>query len=839
MDTANEREVAVRAAVALIFVILFSFAGVSPARAAVSAETPDAVIALSPKVFQSSRLLGDFSVLIWIRPDEQTSDARNIFEIPGVLTLGTSDTGSVSAALVVQDSVGSPSTLTVDTGRPLLGGQWQVVCVSFRKALGYLDVFHSDSTGAWSDTESAGFESRAFEVDGPGVRLGQASDGTPAVVGAYGLLAIRTHSVKLSDVATLRQTRRYFSLYDYAQIGSSMNGPSGAMWMLNHAMTTLPVDYDAGGSRPQRAAVVGQPVGLHNVHVWDSSIEVDDPFERFNMVRQADEVRGFRYVSTREPPLDGWFLVDPGFAAIVYDSVPGESALAHQLATEPRRPIRVFVSSNSRAVFRDDGTGVSPGNYAQGFFDYKRAHVSGVLFRPVVRGSTNPWFGFNAVDPPAAELTSLIDSTGGAYATFARFWTGSARAPAEGPGAGLFIQRWGRYELRCRPEPGSLLVADAPLVVQAHVMAFPGASPLQWRPRRGLSQSEVGVDHDRSNFIDLDTTRVTHVFSGDDLVYNSSAISIKGQFEGLIFPGDAMYIASGPGRGQINVIRSVTHTQTRAVIEFDSPMIRWPEPDVTLRFGPWRFETLEYTFPPVADGDAHEWRGLELRPVDSGEGVPVFAYSAFRPDVNGYQFGVAGWGGNGYYPQIIFSEPAAISEWMRIAAPDLWIQVPAQQNSLPEHMSDYTALIRQAAPECEIVWAAEAAHPSGVQLGWVDYIVDHAESEGVIGIVALNRPQIGTELEQLADGHRSNLPHISARGNVKLAELWCQLLLDAAIDPCPADFAPPWHFYDFFDVQVYLAEFVSQTSLADLTGDGIIDFFDLVAYLDAFAAGCG
>ncbi|MCE7967570.1 MAG: hypothetical protein DYG94_02350 [Leptolyngbya sp. PLA3] len=821
----------------LFLVPLLLWAVVSPSMAAVRAETDGARIALASQVSPGERLqAGDFSVLLWIHPDVPTSDARGIFEIPGVLSLCTSPTGTVIGSVEVEDDQGQAISLVADSGHPLLGGEWQLLALSFRQS-GFVDIFHMDSTGLHGGIATAGELVVPLEQGASGPCLGADSQGRPALIGAYGLLVFRSHSVKAADISNIRSTRRYFAPYDLAGAGS-MNGTAGAEWMLNHAATTLPIDVDAGGVTQQRAAVMGEPAGAYNIHVYDKHDQVAEEFERFNLVRQTTDVQGFRYVSTREPPLDGFFLVDPGPFAMVYPSVPGESALAVQLVHGPRRPIRVFISSNSRAVFRDDGSGQSPGNYAHGFLDLKRSEVSGVLFRPVVRGSGGPWFGLDCVDPPRADLTELIDTASGTYASFSRFWSGSARVTSEGPGGGLFLRRWGLYEMRCGPEEGSLVTPDAPLVVEAHIMAFPGASPVQWRPRRGMWQSEVGVDEAPPQQMTLDTTRHVRIFSGDDRVINHTAMVLKGNFDGLIVPGDAMFIAAGPSAGQINIIESVTQGFTQATITFDMPLMRWPEAGVELRFGPWRFETVRYEFPPVPQGDARTWRGLYVQAINEGSGFPLFAYSAYRPDVPGLQIGVAGWGGNGYLRQLLQTEPDALLGWMQQADADLWIQVPAQQNALPENMSDFTEAIRQAAPDCEIIWAAEAAHPSGVQRGWPEYIVDHAAEEGVIGIVALNHPEVGTELEQLADGQRSNLPHISRRGNLKLAELWCELLDEAAVDPCPADFAPDWGQYDFFDVQVYLSTFVTGDPSADLTGDGIIDFFDVQRFLSLFTAGC-
>ncbi len=813
---------------------------VSSVHGAVRAESPGAVIAFGPQVSPVDRIVGDFSIVLWIHPDATTVDARSIFEIPGILSIGTNAQGFCETRLrVVEIGATDPIELVATSDTPIEGGQWQLVVLTYRKGPGILEVFLAQSGSVVTGSAQASTSAVPFQVTAEGPRLGSSSSGIPALVGAYGLLVVRSDVLKAPDAQNLSVLKRYFGPYDRdTRPNGLMSGPDGALWMLNHSVSTLPIDIDAGGGRTDRAALMDELVGSRNVHVYDDSIAVDDELERFIMVRQTIEVTDFRYVSYRDPPLDGFFLIDPGVLATIYPSVPGISPLAAQLAHYPRRPIRVMVSSNSRAVFRDDGSLLSPGNYTHGFIDARRAQTAGVFFRPPSRGGGSPWFGFDFTSAPLSSNAVILDATNGSYRQFSRFWTGSARAPSEGPGGGMFVLPLGFYEARVRPEPGSLMIADEPLVVEAVVMAFPGASDLAWKPRRGASQRDTGIDESSTQIVNLNTETYTWTFHLDDRVLNSTAFVLKGQHEGLIVPGDAMFISSGPGAGHLSIIKNLQQGITQATVEVTMPMALVPAPGSTLRFGPWHFERISYTFDPVVDGDANTWRGLHLATQLSGFGFPIFSLSAWRPDVPGYIFGVSGWGGNGYLPQILFSENDVRPIWIAESRTDLWLQVPAQQNSIPSHMADFTAEIRRGLPECEIVWAAEAAHPSGTLRSWPEFIVDNAAANGVVGISALNRQEVGSDLEQLADGHRSNLAHISGRGNVKLAQLWSDLLVEAAIDPCPADFAPPWGAYDFFDLQLYLVFFSQQDPAADLTRDSVIDFFDIQAFLNEFASGC-
>lgn len=54
---------------------------------------------------------------------------------------------------------------------------------------------------------------------------------------------------------------------------------------------------------------------------------------------------------------------------------------------------------------------------------------------------------------------------------------------------------------------------------------------------------------------------------------------------------------------------------------------------------------------------------------------------------------------------------------------------------------------------------------------------------------------------------------------------------------CPADLTGDG-IYNFFDVSAFLGAFSTMNPIADFTGDGIFNFFDVSAFLGAFSAGC-
>jgi hypothetical protein len=173
---------------------------------------------------------------------------------------------------------------------------------------------------------------------------------------------------------------------------------------------------------------------------------------------------------------------------------------------------------------------------------------------------------------------------------------------------------------------------------------------------------------------------------------------------------------------------------------------------------------------------------------------------------------------------------------------DVWIQTPAQQDSEPLTLAQYGALVRQALPAVELVWASEMTHGETVDPistdPWAVYIQQNAAAHGAVGLVSAADPTLGTWFEQLSDGLRMDPFHICQRGNHRQADVWTQMLKHAAIDPClRADMN--------FDGQVTIADFgafqtlfVAGDPLADFNGDGQLTIPDFGAFQTAFVQGC-
>ncbi len=74
-------------------------------------------------------------------------------------------------------------------------------------------------------------------------------------------------------------------------------------------------------------------------------------------------------------------------------------------------------------------------------------------------------------------------------------------------------------------------------------------------------------------------------------------------------------------------------------------------------------------------------------------------------------------------------------------------------------------------------------------------------------------------------------------GNVWAVGIWGGIVHKRST-ACRADLAEPFGVLDFFDVMAFLDAFFEQNSVADFTGDEVFDVFDVIGYLGEFESGC-
>lgn len=816
----------------------------APVRAIIECSVNSATVRLPASGTPNCVTAGDFTVLAWVHPAALDPSPCSVVSFPGAFDLRLLGSGA-GAWASVQRGGGNPAGAQVTASAAIVPGRWVMLMASWRRNTGTLTlhVLQDPATHAVGSTVSA-----ALAGSGLGPVTGDPAIGAsavPGMVGGYGPIAVRDDDVTAGDAAMLFEARRFFGFYDtetWQVPGGGMNGQDHCVWMVNHAISTHPFTM-LGGLVFDHAAWVGGPVTQQNYHVLDRGAAYLP--ESLRVARAVTAANGFTYRSHHEGAYAGFFGRElPGLGTSL-DPVPAVAPLTRQLITGPRRPIRVMTSSNSRGIGWHDYSGNYPGNYASGFIERNRPWVSGVLLRPAHIGSGgSPWFGFDSKwNPPwqSGQGTVVGFAATNGPGDFARLFTGSETPTSRGPGEGVFLMPGAFYGLRCKPEPGSLVLATEPLVVQAHVLRFPGASPARWRWVKGITQNSAGTTGPEIG-VALDTTTAVHPMGPGDSAPNPSTLVLAGDQTPVFAPGVSVFVAQGPGIRSFSVVTSSALSLGATTVTLSHPFMTPPAPGSVLKIGPWAFETITHQFPGLAPGDPEVFRGIELLTEPTGGGVAVFAYSAWRPGVPGLMFGTAGWGGNGYASQIAKSLPGSNLAWMAGTQADVWIEVPAQQDSQPSAMGEYASLIRAALPGVELVMAGEAVHsPTQTLTGqdpWGEYILTNAASFGAVGIASTEHPMLGSFVEQLADGLRADGYHFSQRGNQRQADAWTDMLRRGAIDPClraDMNFDGVLTISDFGAFQTL---FVAGDPVADMNGDGILTIADFGAFQAAFVLGC-
>lgn len=809
----------------------------------IEAASAAASIRFGPTVTPPALAAGDFTVLVWYRPSGIAEAQAGILQIPGLATLRI-DPGNGVTGTITKGGAGG-TTAAAAANLQLAPGEWALLAISLRTSDGRFFVFaQGESTplkvGAVTVPALAG--SVAGPVTGD-MAIGSSPSGLPAAQGLYGMIAVRTHWLQASDFAAVWNSRRHWAAFDAdnTAAGGNMAGPGGCVWMTNHAMTTGPLDA-VGVFTFDRAAVVGQPVGTGNVHVYTS---LGVWAGELAVVRPVTAAAGFVYRSHSDPPYDGFFVPDLPGSGIARDVVARPSPLARQMVTGPQQPLRIVVGSNSRGMGGHDGSAFAPSNYAHGFIELERARVMGILLRPAILSSGGgTWFGFDTQQssPPQSGPGTIVAISGdpSPSGTFSRFWTGSMSGTSLGPGEGLLLRPGAHYAMRCKPEPGSLIAADAPLTVAAYVLRYPGSSGVTWRPGKGVNQGGDGY-LGPGTAVSLDSTSWTRVLQAGDHMQGSTALVVSDDQTDGVHAGDAVFVSAGTGVGSISVVTGVVFDGTSTTITFSHPFFGAPAVGSTVRAGAWAFERIEYAWAALDPGDPQVWRGLRLEADTAGAGVVVFSFSAWRPGVDGYAFGTAGWGGHGYQQQIDQSFPGSIEALSSAAGAQVWVQVPAQQWSEPSSMSTWTHRLRVGSPGMEVVWAGELQHatqyPAKGPEAWGQYILDHAAAEGVVGLVSFEHPRLGDFRQQLADGLRKDGEHLSQRGNRVQAGVWTELLERGALPACRPDLNGDGvlNLADFGAFQTLLA---LGDPRADFNNDGVLNLADFGAFQNTFAFGC-
>ena len=786
-----------------------------------------------------AELPGEFSFFMWLRRTSSDVSAMFVLEAPGAFDLlldpqdqtirlhrGGQKASSLELVLSLHDGGGQ---VPLDEWI-LIGASWDGSTGDFK---------------AWARSENVARVADAVVAPGfvPAPPQGDLTLGNPrrggtvAQQGDYGLIVFRDHAVDGGDFDDVWDTRDYFGGYrvENQADGGNLNGIAGVNWMANHAILTNPVETVTG--IPASAAMPGDNVASDNYCALNVALPSSTEQTTILVTGLSGGPDAFQYFSPYDDGGSPFFVRQVPQIAIDNSYVSAVSPKIRQLALgTPQQLLRCVVSANSRGMKVSDADNRTwPEHYAHGFTEARLAQVAGVLNRPARLNANLRWFGFDTDTAPANSGLILRITSSGAQQGFGRLWTNSG-STLTGPGEGLWLDQGSVFALKAQPEPGSLLIAEAPLVVRAYLLRFPGAGTLSWRPVKSTAQHVAG-SFGAATSVDLGAPASwTRVLTEADIVDPTGSLSLDGDHSAQVTAGDAVYISAGTGQRGIAVISDVSSDGITTEITFEHWFQISPTTGSTLEFGPWEVVVIEYEWPALSESDPEQWRGLELTAV--GGPLVNFAWDAWRPDVNGFVFGGAGWGGNGYTPQLAEAVAAATTAWMQALEPDVWLQGIAGQNSQPPVMNEFLGEIRNAVPDVEVAWLGEGAHRTAVSPEWHIYLMDAAGAAGVAAVTMVTDDAIGTWLDQAVDGLRNDGAHMSHRGNTRLAEGWlAQLGLAARI---PADLDGDGHV-GINDFLLLLAAWgpcpgPPDPCLADIDGDGMVGVADFLLLLGVWGS---
>ncbi|MBX3323347.1 MAG: hypothetical protein KF757_10185 [Phycisphaeraceae bacterium] len=123
----------------------------------------------------------------------------------------------------------------------------------------------------------------------------------------------------------------------------------------------------------------------------------------------------------------------------------------------------------------------------------------------------------------------------------------------------------------------------------------------------------------------------------------------------------------------------------------------------------------------------------------------------------------------------------------------------------------------------------------------ISIAVETQEAEVELPIEGFELPPFPIELPTLTEGVVANVILTLVAESLTLTTSFGLNLVAIAEQPttsCPADFNGDG-LVDFFDVSAFLAAFSASQPSADLNDDGVHDFFDVQIFLGQFSAGCG
>ncbi len=643
-------------------------------------------------------------------------------------------------------------------------------------------------------------------------RLGKASPTGPiSLQGEYGGLVVRNHDTTQAEHEALYALASPGRLLNYSS-GVNWNNTTGLQWGIANTMASHPTAQDAG------TATAGLPndwstqstAAASNIFIFDRAATTPSFFDVYPTATTLSGTWTYGPVDTTRFPFN---------TPTVNNGVSVSASSPHFLdfanAVLPSRVKRILSLGNSRSMrFSADkrlSTDLSGGNDAFGAWPQfwggglileRLALIGGTFGIAPNLGSNNAAFGlsYDSAARASSSCTGVNNNRALRRFGYGSNSVGSTISGSEktgGPGESAQISTAGGYYQTLTNEvTGSLYTFDRPRSYQVTCLAYPSSSPATLSLRSSnTSRSDASATSRASNSeVVLDTQR------GSATIISETGLSvIKIPSVGANDPivGDAFTVKVGSSY-DVSVVESLEYvdsgTNINVTLEHAVANIGTLA-GTTAYWGPWGFVTMAIS----AAGDeawvVDAYHGYRLT-AGTGTSPVVILAEAWGTTDPSYWVGSTGWSGNGYTIHIVNAfttvrDSDNHSPWTAffdVLAPDVALIIPAQQNAITSSIGAMTDSIRDAIPECEVLWVADHLHgrsdtvtdsnPLGDQdySDWFEWMEANAASYGV-AYIAEPAYSLGVFTDQMTRGFRSNsTAHDTSEG----VRIWAASVLETA-----------------------------------------------------------
>lgn len=736
-----------------------------------------------------------FIIGAWIRrPTAGSTTFRTYCMFQNLFATRDSSTAFGARAF---DSLGAINTINVSAG--IQYDNWVFQLTGWDKGAGTLWSCTAHSGGVVYTSGVAVFGSGSG-LHTPGNLYilknfnGSTDGGGGAMVGWYGEVGpLVIKNFQTSTQATIEaitgaiyDSKDALGLLTYS--GNGLSGTSDAEWMAFNVATPQDGDTDVIAA-PTLGIRNGTTIigGANTNYTWvhkGSGVTATGSFDAY----RTTTISGTIAAGDHESVVPDFFI-----RAVPGDSTNGINSVNAPIGkrvflNEPRGIEKILVWSNSRGMrgnYFDAGPVDTdlfynyPGNHAHGYVGATWSKCAGFFNSPVLDSLARRY----GHDAPANPLTSgtiaQVSSGSTSYRDFIHFWTNSGRS-GEGPGRGLALVSNASYVChKARKAPGTLLdgVQGSGWKHRAHLLKFPGAASVTVSIEEAAAQSSAGTPSTIGTY-NLDTTTSgPHALFGGSYTAGTRTIVIDAEVTASA--GQAIYVSAGTGLHGLAEIQSVTNDlpivgQTTIVIRHAfaiNPSIV----DSEFKIGPWSFQTVEHD----AALPALEYQGLRIARDSVANRIAVVqALDVWALGVNGWVWGQAGWGGNGYQPQTddgVTNLPSIICDTLDADAVFLH---NATQSTTTAQRKLFADSLQPTVAASAIVYCSDQQHGTNEATSgsWADESLSQTNYPAVVG---MESPLVGSGYAQYSLWQKANSAHPSfegmyaiAQANIEQMEAW-------------------------------------------------------------------